>query len=68
MSARILLTTEIARADAHDTATRRMRREGRSRWNAADHRAACERLAALMRHIDPEVARAYARDLGMETA
>ncbi len=48
---KILLTPTLARAAAHDAATRQMRAKGRTSWSRSDYSLACRVLRDLMRRI-----------------
>ena len=46
--AHITMNYELAHAIAHDHADRRMRSEGRKKWNRDDYNLACRLVAALL--------------------
>ena len=50
----ITLTKEMARAVAMDAGTASMRQHGRHMWNEEDSLVASDKLAALMRTIEPD--------------
>lgn len=57
-----VMTESDARAIAHDTASRQMRKACRKTWSRADYNLACETLAKLMWHVNPVLAEQIQKD------